>query len=220
MSASAPAKTQPNAQSNALESLFRSSAGGADYAAKFFARLQEVLARVEAQSIGEVIDALERAQELNKSIFFVANGGSAAVASHIVNDLCANNIVPGKRGFRAFCLADNVESITAIANDSCFENIFCNQLACHMCPGDVVVALSVSGNSENIIRAVDYANEHGGLTIGMAGMDGGRLLQKTQIRVAIPSTRDEYGPVEDIFSNIGHVLTGYITMKRGKMLAH
>lgn len=216
MKAMAPEVQTPNA----LESLFRSSSTSAEYAQSFFGRLHEVLSRVSPEAVGQVIEALERAQAENRSIFFVANGGSAAVASHIVNDLCANNIVPGKRGFRAFCLADNVESVTAIANDSCFENIFCNQLACHMCPGDVVVGLSVSGNSENIIRAIDYANDHGGLTIGWAGMDGGKLLKKAKIGIAIPSTRDEYGPVEDIFSNIGHIITGYITMKRGRMLAH
>lgn len=212
--------TSTQNQPNALEALFKSSATSAEYAQNFFDRLALRMKVIDPEAIGRVIEEFEKAQEDNRTIFFVANGGSAAVASHIVNDLCANNIVPGKRGYRAFCLADNVESITAIANDSCYENIFCNQLACHMVPGDLVVALSVSGNSPNILRAVDYANENGGITIGWAGMDGGKLLERCKIGIVIPSTRDEYGPVEDIFSNIGHIITGYVTMKRGRRLAH
>lgn len=208
------------AQMNAMEGLFASSRTSAEYVAGFFDHMAEVMRKIDPAAIARQIEIIEKAQEENRSIFFLGNGGSSAVCAHIVNDLCPNSLVSGKRGFRAFSLADNVESVTAIANDSGFENIFSYQLQHNMVPGDAVVGMSVSGNSENVLRAIDYANEHGAITCGWAGMEGGKLAQRAKFSIVIPSTRDEYGPVEDLFSNIGHVITGYLTMKRGRRLAH
>jgi D-sedoheptulose 7-phosphate isomerase len=210
-----PLKTQ-----HALESIFESSGSSEAYAAGFLERLIEVIKKVDPAQIARAIDVIEQAQIDNRAIFVFGNGGSAAVASHIVNDLSANSLVKGKRGYRAYALADNVESVTAIANDTGFENIFSHQLEAQMNPGDVAVAISVSGNSENVIRAVDYANAHGATTIGLCGFEGGRLKEKVQIAVHVPTSRDEYGPAEDLFSNLGHVITGYLSMKRGKKLYH
>ena len=203
-----------------LEALFEASRDEAEYVKGFFRRMADVMDQVDPEAVAEVVRLIDKAQVENKSIFFIANGGSAAVASHIVNDLCVNTLVGSARGFRAFSLTDNVESITAVANDSGYENVFSYQLQCNMQPGDVLVALSVSGNSENIIRAVDWANENGGLTIGWSGFGGGRLAERAKVSIHIPSTRDEYGPVEDLFSNLGHVVTGYLKMKRGGRLYH
>ena len=205
---------------NALEALFETSNSPTEYAAGFLARMAELMKTIDIEAIAKVVDAIDRAQQENRAIFCIGNGGSAAVASHIVNDLCPNSLVKGKRGFRAFSLTDNVESLTAIANDSGFENIFSAQLECDMQPGDVVMAFSVSGNSENIIRAIDYANENGATTIGLVGFEGGRLVEKCKHVVLVPTTHDEYGPVEDIFSNIGHIITGYLAMKHGRKLSH
>ena len=205
----------------ALEALFESSETTEAYVGGFIERMAEVTKTVDVKKVAQVIGVIKKACEESRSIFFIANGGSAAVASHIVNDLCPNSLVEDRPGFRAYSLVDNVESVTAIANDSGFENIFLYQLRCDLRPGDVLVALSVSGNSENIIRAVDYANEIGATTIGWSGFeDGGRLAEKAQIAIHIASTRDEYGPVEDIFSNLGHIITGYLTMDRGRKLYH
>jgi D-sedoheptulose 7-phosphate isomerase len=208
------------ASTNALESIFQASRTPADYVSGFLSRLAELLGRVDAAAVAKFIETIERARDENREIFFIGNGGSAAVASHIVNDLAANALTPGKPGFRAFCLADNVESVTAIANDVGYEHVFEHQLKCVLQEGDVVVALSVSGNSPNIIRAIDYANSKGAVTIGLSGFDGGKLARKCAVSIRVESTRDEYGPVEDIFSNLGHVLTGYLTMKQGKKLSH
>lgn len=207
-------------QDHALESLFKTSPGAAAYTAGFFKRLADLFGRIDAEAVARFVGAVEKARDENRAIYFIGNGGSAAVASHIVNDLGPNALAPGKPGYRAICLTDNVESITAIANDSGYENIFVIQLECALRPGDVVVALSVSGNSPNVIRAIDYANANGATTIGLCGFDGGELARKASMAVVVESTKDEYGPVEDIFSNLGHVLTGYLAMKQGKMLYH
>ena len=107
-------------------------------------------------------------------------------------------------------------SVTALANDASYEEIFSIQLAANMRPGDVVMALSVSGSSPNVVRAVEYANEHGGYTIGCCGFDGGKLAKISKLPIVIPSTKDEYGPVEDMFSVIMHIIQSYISMQRGR----
>lgn len=208
------------ATANALETLYETAPSSTAYVTGFFGRMAELMKAMDTEGIAKLIDVVEKACEQNKTIFVIGNGGSAAVASHIVNDLCPNSLVEGKPGFRAFSLTDNVESLTAIANDAGYEHIFSYQLKHDMCPGDVVIALSVSGNSPNIIEAVQYANDHGAYTVGISGFSGGRLAELSRHSIHIPTTPDEYGPVEDLFSNIGHIVTGYLTMKRGRKLAH
>ncbi len=204
-----------------LAEMFQSANGDkADYAEAYVKRLSTVLQNLDMRAVAEIIDAIDHASREKRFIYFIANGGSAAVASHWVNDLVAGGFKEGTVPFRALCLADNVESVTAIANDSGFDNIFLNQLKVNLNPGDVVFAMSVSGNSENIIRAVDYANDHGAKTIGISGFDGGRLKGRCTINLHIPTTKDEYGPVEDTFGILDHIVTGYLTMSRGKSLHH
>src|SRR5438093_12054958 len=130
----------------------------------------------------------------------MGNGGSSAVASHMVADLGPNSWADGRPGYKVICLSDNVESITAIANDSGYENIFAFQLRCCLQPGDLVIAFSVSGNSENIIRGVEVANQLGGRTIGLTGLDGGRWRNLCDMSLPVPSSSDEYGHVEDLCS--------------------
>ncbi len=204
----------------ALKSLFDASDSPEEYVYGFLSRMAKIMEDLKTQPVTELIQRVEQACEDRRQIFLIGNGGSAAVASHIVADLAPNTLVDGAEGFRAFCLADSVESITAIANDSGYENIFSYQLRCHLQPGDLVIALSVSGNSENVIRGIRYAKENGAFTVGMTGFDGGRLAKVCDLSIHIPTTRDEYGPVEDLFSCVGHLVTGYICMKRGRELAH
>ena len=204
---------------NALADLFESSHSPADYAARYFRRVTELFAHIDSDAITKVIAILEQAGAQGRTIFCIGNGGSAAVASHFVIDLSPNTLVSGQPGLRAFSLTDNVESVTAIANDAGFENIFSYQLRASMQPGDVVIAMSVSGNSENIIRAVQYASEHAGHTIGWCGFGGGRLAKMCQLTIHVPTTLDEYGPVEAIFSHLAHIICGYLTMKRGRKLS-
>ena len=191
-----------------------------DYTDKYLARLIELLQGLDRSVVERIIEAIEAAFASGNTLYLMANGGSAAAASHLVNDLVAGGYVEGQAPMRAFCLSDNTETVTALANDAGYENIFVNQLKVHLRPGDVVLGMSVSGNSENIIRAIDYANENGAVTIGYCGFEGGRLGGKSQISLHAVTTKDEYGPVEDVFAIMVHLLGTYLTMRRGKKLHH
>src|SRR5690606_20903842 len=145
-------------------------------------------------AVAKAAEIIERCAAENKTFFAVGNGGSGAVAGHWVNDLSANTVVAGKPGYRGIPLCDHAFSITALGNDASYDQIFSIQLAANMRPGDVVMALSVSGSSPNIIKAVEYANANGGYTIGCCGFDGGKLAKLAHLPIVMPSTKDEYGP--------------------------
>jgi D-sedoheptulose 7-phosphate isomerase len=205
---------------HALRTIFDATKTPGAYSTRFLQHMGQTLAKIDGDKVGQVVEAVASTHAAGKAIYVIANGGSAAVGSHFVNDLGVNCLVPGKPGFRVFCLADNVEAITAVANDSGYENIFLYQLRCVMQPGDLVLAMSVSGNSPNILKAVEYAKANGGRTVGLCGFDGGTLKQAADVAVHIPSSKDEYGPVEDAFSVICHIVSGYLAMSIGRPLHH
>jgi D-sedoheptulose 7-phosphate isomerase len=203
-----------------MKELFDSTANGGDYALAYGRRLSEMLAALDPSAIQRVVDELESARVRGSTIFVIANGGSAAVASHIVNDLGPNSLVKGKEPFRVLSLADNGESVTAVANDAGYENIFSYQLQSLFRKGDIVLCLSVSGNSENVVRGAQYARENGGKAIGWYGFDGGRLAKACDFGIHIPATKDEYGPVEDVFGILGHMVATYLSLRLGRQLHH
>lgn len=203
-----------------LKGMFQETGSSAEFVSQYNRHMADLIARLDSKKIAEVIDVIRSAGESGRTIYTIANGGSAAVASHFVNDLGVNSLVAGRRGFRVISLVDNVESVTAVANDVGYESIFKLQLQCGMEPGDVLVAMSVSGNSENIVRAVEWANEAGAHTIGFCGFDGGKLRDMARTAIHIPTTPDEYGPVEDVFSVLCHTIAGYLSMERGRFLHH
>ena len=203
-----------------MANLYQESGDFTAYGKGYFRRMAELCGQVDLTAVGRAADALDKARADGAAIYFIANGGSAAIASHWVNDLLVGAQLGDKPGFRAYCPSDNSSSVTAIGNDSCFENIFAAQLRVQLKPGDVVYAMSVSGNSENIVRGLQAARDKGALTIGVAGMGGGRMLELCDIAVHLPCTADEYGPVEDMFSILEHLIAGYLTMRGGKMMHH
>lgn len=200
--------------------MFEAAASFQDYNRAYFEHLHALLMGLDRDAIARIAGVMDEAVRAGRRLFFIANGGSAAIASHWVNDLVAGAFQESGENFKAFCLSDNVASVTAIGNDSGYDNVFLNQLKVHLEPGDVVYAMSVSGNSENIVRAVAWARTRGARTIALCGFDGGRLLQTAEFCLHIPASRDEYGPVEDAFSVLEHVLSGWLTMRRGKRLHH
>lgn len=205
---------------NALARLFQDADSPADYARRYADHLSALLARLDFTAVGAMVEAFEATSRAGGTAYFAANGGSAATATHWVNDFVAGAYQPDQPGFRAVALADNCATITALGNDAGYENVFVRQLQVMMEPRDLLCVLSVSGNSENVVRAADYARELGAATIGIVGMDGGRLLDRCGIALHVPATADEYGPVEDAFAVVEHMVTGYLTMRRGKMLHH
>jgi D-sedoheptulose 7-phosphate isomerase len=205
---------------NKLAELYQKAGSPRAYVEGFRDHMAQVVQSLDSAGTARLIELVEQACRDDKTIFLVANGGSAAVSTHWVNDLSANTVVDGQPGIRVMSLTDNASSLTAAANDACFEEVFAIQLKANMRPGDLVIAMSVSGNSPNIVRAVEYANAHGAKTVGCVGFDGGKVKALAHHVIHVPSTRDEYGPVEDMFSVIMHAVTGYLTMKRGRKLSH
>ena len=203
-----------------LAQLFDAAGSLEEYATSYVARMSEVLNALDIDAVSRATEIIEACAEKDQTFFIMGNGGSGAVGGHWVNDLSANTVVEGKPGFRVMSLSDNAFSITAIANDASYDEIFSIQLKANMRPGDVVMGLSVSGNSPNIVKGIEYANDNGAFTIGCTGFNGGKLKEISQLSIHMPSTKDEYGPVEDMFSVIMHIAQSYIAMRRGRYLCH
>lgn len=157
-----------------------------------------------AIQLDKIALTLAKARENRKTVFTMGNGGSAATASHFAEDLAKCTIKDGLPRFKVISLADSISGIMAWANDSSYEVIFVEQLKNLMEPGDVVIGISGSGNSMNVIRAVEYANTHGGHTVGISGYDGGKLLKNAQENINVPSFHMQR--VEDIHLLVLHLL--------------
>ena len=178
------------------------------FAAGYIARLRDVLALISLDEVASFIRIVVEARDRGAMIFFLGNGGSAATASHFANDVAVGGRNPGKP-FRAMSLTDNVAVLTAVANDRGYDRIFIEQLEILMQPGDVVVAISASGNSPNVLRAVEYANASG-ITVGLTGFDGGKLRQIAQYGAHVPTEKGAYGLVEDAHMALDHLLGAYL----------
>lgn len=153
-------------------------------------------------------DLLLEARDGGRRVFLFGNGGSAAAASHFAADLNKGLSAGGAKRFRAICLSDNVPSVTAWANDSDYADIFKEQMENFLEPGDVAFAISASGNSENVIRAVEFAAGRGAVTVGLCGMGGGRLKDAVSCALVVGSGVMEQ--VEDVHSCVCHMLKIYL----------
>ncbi|HEX9835549.1 MAG TPA: SIS domain-containing protein, partial [Alphaproteobacteria bacterium] len=151
---------------NPLDAMFETAPAPGDFARAYLGHLGQVLARLDEAQIARFIELLLEARERGAAIFFLGNGGSAATASHFANDIAIGTRAREKP-FRAVSLTDNVAVMTAIANDDGYDQVFVQQLQTNLVPGDVVVAISASGNSPNVVKAVDYANERDCLTVAL-----------------------------------------------------
>lgn len=170
----------------------------------YFDELRDLLTRLPVGEIAAVVRVLRRARETGQMVYICGNGGSASTASHFAVDLAKTALVPGQPGIRAIALTDNVELITAWGNDVSYDDVFAGQLANLVRPGDVVIAISGSGNSPNVLRAVALANERGAVTIGFSGFRGGRLNDLVHRGVVVPS--DSMQQIEDVHLILNHVL--------------
>ncbi len=183
-----------------------------DYLRSYADYVGELLAGIDVNSVGIVVQYLLAAREKNKTIYFAGNGGSASTASHFAQDIAGiGRKVAGAVGFRAQSITESISALTAIGNDYDYDSVFALQLQHIFNPGDVLVVISASGNSSNIIKAVNLAKEKGGITIGLVGFDGGHLADICDCVVHIKTPKGEYGPVEDIHLILNHMMTSYIT---------
>ena len=172
---------------------------------RYVGELKETLDKLSEEEIEQVIDLLHEARLVNHQVFILGNGGSASTASHFVCDLGKNTRVEGTPNYRVMGLTDNMALFSALANDEGYESVFAQQLANHIQPKDVVIGISTSGNSENVIRAIELANGVGAKTIGFTGFDSGRLGQIVDINLHVISDSIEH--VEDIHLVLEHLIT-------------
>ena len=177
-----------------------------DYADK----LNQILQLVDVRAVELFTRELLMARERNSQIFIFGNGGSAAAASHFATDLAKQRFEDERSLFRVISLNDNAPWMTATANDFGYDKVYQNQLRNLLQPDDLVVAISSSGNSENIIRAVEYANDKGALTYGVVGFDGGKLKDTAQRQLYIPTKKGQYGYMEDVTGILSHMVSIYI----------
>jgi D-sedoheptulose 7-phosphate isomerase len=194
---------------NRLDEIFRDHPQPGSFARGYLEYLTRVIGTLDIEEIEAFIRALLDARQRDAHIFFIGNGGSAATASHFANDI-AVGCRSWHRPFRAMSLTDNVPVMTAIGNDYGYEDIFVLQLKSLMQAGDVVVAISASGNSPNIVKAIEYANDNAAITIGLTGFDGGKLRRIARSSVHVPTAKGEYGPVEDIHMVFDHLVGAFL----------
>jgi D-sedoheptulose 7-phosphate isomerase len=170
----------------------------------YFQSLSETIARIPHVQIDSVADVLMRAYQQQRTVFLFGNGGSAALASHFACDLAKGTIHCSAKRFKAHALTDNIPLMTAWANDSDYENIFSEQLANFVTRGDVAFAISGSGNSPNVLRALKAAREAGAITAGLTGFAGGQMRALCDAVVVIPS--DNMQLIEDLHVCVMHSL--------------
>jgi D-sedoheptulose 7-phosphate isomerase len=169
--------------------------------------LQEALSELPLDELERLSEVLFRAYRNDKQVFTLGNGGSSSTASHMAADLAKNTIGANMHRFRIMCLSDNVSIMTALANDVGYESIFSEQLMNHIRAGDVLLVVSASGNSPNVLKAMRYAQSQSAEVAALLGFDGGTARSLSDIPLVIPS--DDYGVVENAHLVVNHILVDY-----------
>ena len=175
---------------------------------RYFSGLEQMLRAISLAHLEKVLRLLEEAYLNGRRIFIMGNGGSAATASHFALDLAKNTIVHGAPRLKAISLTDHVPLITAWSNDTAYEHIFEEQLANLIEPGDVVIAISASGNSLNLINALRLAEVSRAFTIGLLGAKGGKIKDMADAYVLAPGQNIEQE--EDAHMSVAHVITRHM----------
>ena len=157
-----------------------------EYITEYLAHEMETLQALDVESINEALNVLEQAYDRGSAVYIFGNGGSSATASHYQNDFNKGVSEYTEKKFDFRCLNDNMATVMAVANDIGFEEVFRFQLRGHLRPGDLVIAISGSGNSPNVINAVEYAKAQGNTVIGVTGYNGGKLRQLADVSLHAP----------------------------------
>jgi len=186
------------------------------FAASYLNYLQTILQGIDQAEIGRFIETILDARKRGATVFFIGNGGSAATASHFANDLSIGTN-DYDMPFRVISLTDNISIITAIGNDFGYEEIFVRQLKIIGKKGDVLVGISASGNSPNVLKAFDHARATGIKTVAITAFDGGKMKLLADEGIHVPTALKEYGPAEDAHMVLDHLVASYLMryVKRG-----
>ena len=194
---------------NNIDQIYSESLSINDYSKSYIDYLNSVLNKISLTDIEKFVEVLLEARERESSIFFIGNGGSAATASHFANDIAIGTRTYEKP-FRAISLCDNQAVITAIANDDGYEKIFSQQLQVLLKKQDVVIAISASGNSPNLLDAIDTAKKMNTITVGISAFDGGKMKEMVDVSLHVPTEKGEYGPAEDAHMVLDHLISNYL----------
>ncbi len=174
------------------------------FATRYLDELRQVLNRFDYASFKNIVEAILDAYEKEKHIFVMGNGGSGATASHFTCDINKGCCMDLEKKFKMICLNDNIPTLLAFANDISYDIVFEEQLKNFFIPGDLVIAFSGSGNSENVVRAVTYAGSNGGRTIAVCGFSGGRLSGLADIAYIVDSR--DMQKIEDVHLILVHMI--------------
>ncbi len=158
----------------------------AGYLRDYFASLIETIGKLDIDQIANAVRLYREAWAAERMIYTMGNGGSASTASHMVVDMNKGACFTSPKKLRVMCLNDNIPWMLALANDVNYESVFVEPLKNYLRPGDLVVGISGSGNSKNVLKAIEYANDHGAITLGVTGYDGGKLIKIARHNVNIP----------------------------------
>lgn len=174
--------------------------------------LTELISQLDRKAIGDFADLLLQSRDSGSTTFFLGNGGSASTATHFVNDISLGSR-QFEKPFRAISLCDNQAVITAIANDDGYKNIFLQQLQTLAKPEDTIVCISASGNSKNLIKAIEYAKDNNIYVVGLTAFDGGYLKENCDLNIHVPTKIGEYGPAEDLHMVVCGLIGSYFREK-------
>ncbi|MFH1761680.1 MAG: SIS domain-containing protein [bacterium] len=203
---------------NTLEQIADQSGDFKEFAKGYFSHLSSLLEKLDVEPIAWLVEELKKARDNNNTIFIIGNGGSAATATHMVNDISTD--VRRKSGnekpFRVHSLTDNISVLTALGNDEGFANLFVSQLRIYYKPGDMLIAISASGNSPNVVKAAQWVKQNRGTVIGMVGFNGGLLKEISDILIHVQTPQGEFGPVEDVHLIIDHLVSTWLIYKGKK----
>lgn len=177
-----------------------------NFVQEYFDKEKKLIERISLENFEEIIRLLSNAYEKENQIFIFGNGGSGSTASHFACDLNKGISLGLKKRYKVICLNDNIPTILAYANDRSYDDIFIEQLKNFLRPKDIVIGISVSGKSQNVIKAIKYANEIGAETVTITGFDGGKLAKEGKVSLIVPS--DDMQQVEDI-----HLILMHMTMQ-------
>jgi D-sedoheptulose 7-phosphate isomerase len=175
----------------------------------YVARVHAALEALPRDTMGMLGELLFRAYQNDKQVFVIGNGGSASTASHMAADLAKNTIGPNMRRFRIHSLNDNISLVTALANDIGYDHVFSEQLENSVRAGDVLIVISGSGNSKNVLNAMRYARRQSAQVVALLGFDGGAAIELADITVLVQS--HDYGIVEDMHLVVNHILVEYFS---------
>jgi D-sedoheptulose 7-phosphate isomerase len=179
----------------------------AQFAQEYQTKLLETIGGVDLGAVGRVIDLLKEARDKQRHVFTCGNGGSASTASHFVTDMVKGASYNRDARFRIMALTDSLPTITAYGNDVSYDSIFVEQLKNFAQPDDVVIAISGSGNSPNVVNAIEYANSIGCKTVALTGRDGGKLAPLAQVEIRVKDPH--MGRIEDAHLIVCHMMCYY-----------